>query len=141
MYAQHLWLIDSSDAKSRIQQNPGRRGILYTEGFPHSSVGKDSACNAGDLGLILGLGRSPREGNPLVGYACCKESDMTEHACTWAKNLPAMWETQDRSLGQEDPLEKGMAANSSILACRIPWTEEPGQATVQGVAEELDTTE
>jgi len=57
------------------------------------------------------------------------------------KNLPATWETQVRSLGQEDPLEKGMAANSSILACRIPWTEEPGQATVQGVAEELDTTE
>ena len=42
------------------------------------------------------------------------------------KNLPAMLETQVRSLGQEDPLEKGMASNSSILAWRIPWTEEPG---------------
>ena len=42
------------------------------------------------------------------------------------KNLPAMWETQVRSLGQEDPLEKEMAAHSSILAWRIPWTEEPG---------------
>ena len=45
------------------------------------------------------------------------------------KNLPAMQETQEtrvRSLGQEDPLEEGMAAHSSILAWRIPWTEEPG---------------
>ena len=42
------------------------------------------------------------------------------------KNLPAMWETQVRSLCQEDPLEEGMAIHSSILAWRIPWTEEPG---------------
>ena len=42
------------------------------------------------------------------------------------KNLPAMWETWVLSLGQEDPLKKGMAAHSSILAWRIPWTEEPG---------------
>ena len=40
------------------------------------------------------------------------------------KNLYAMLETQVKSLGQEDPLEKGMATNSSILAWRIPWTEE-----------------
>ena len=42
------------------------------------------------------------------------------------KNLPAMRETKVQSLGQEDPLEKGMAAHSSIPAWRIPWTEEPG---------------
>ena len=42
------------------------------------------------------------------------------------KNLPAMWETQVQSLGGEDHLEKGMATHSSILAWRIPWTEEPG---------------
>ena len=42
------------------------------------------------------------------------------------KNLPAMWETWVRSLGREDPLDKGMATHSSILAWRIPWTEEPG---------------
>ena len=41
------------------------------------------------------------------------------------KNLPAMQETQLQSLGQEDPLEKGMATHSSILAWGIPWTEEP----------------
>ena len=42
------------------------------------------------------------------------------------KNLPPMWETQVRSLGQEDPLEKEMVTHSNILAWRIPWTEEPG---------------
>ena len=42
------------------------------------------------------------------------------------KNLPAVQETRVRSLGQEDPREKGMATHSSILAWRIPWTEEPG---------------
>ena len=43
------------------------------------------------------------------------------------KNLPAMWETQVQSLGREDPLEKGAVTHSSILAWRIPWTEEPGR--------------
>ena len=42
------------------------------------------------------------------------------------KSLPAMQETQVQSLGGEDPLEKGTATHSSILAWRIPWTEEPG---------------
>ena len=43
------------------------------------------------------------------------------------KNLPTMQETQVQSLHQEDPLEKGLATHSSILAWRIPWTEEPGE--------------
>ena len=42
------------------------------------------------------------------------------------KSLPAVQETRVRSLGQEDPLEKGMATHSNVLAWRIPWTEEPG---------------
>ena len=42
------------------------------------------------------------------------------------KNLPALWETQVQSFGWEDPLEREMATHSSILAWRIPWTEEPG---------------
>ena len=48
------------------------------------------------------------------------------------KNLPAMQETQVQSLGQENPLEKGMATHSSILAWRIPWTEEPGRLQSMG---------
>ena len=45
---------------------------------------------------------------------------------TKVKNLPAMQETRVQNLGREEPLEKGMAIHSSILAGRIPWTEEPG---------------
>ena len=48
------------------------------------------------------------------------------------KNLPAMQETRVRSLGWEDPLEKEMATHSSILAWRIPWTEEPGRLQSMG---------
>ena len=43
------------------------------------------------------------------------------------RNVPAMQETQVRSLGREDPLEEGMATHPSILAWEIPWTEEPGR--------------
>ena len=50
------------------------------------------------------------------------------------KNLPAMLETQVQSLGWEDPLEKEMTTHSSILAWRIPWTEEPGGLQSVGVA-------
>ena len=48
------------------------------------------------------------------------------------KNLPAMQETWVQSLGQEDPLEEGMATHSSVLAWRIPWTEEPGRLPSMG---------
>ena len=49
------------------------------------------------------------------------------------KCLPAMWETRVRSLDQEDPLEKEMATHSSILAWKIPWTEEPGRLQFMGL--------
>ena len=49
------------------------------------------------------------------------------------KNLPAMWETWVRSLGWKDPLEKEMAIHSSILAWKIPWTEEPGELQFMGL--------
>ena len=56
------------------------------------------------------------------------------------KRLPAMWENWVQSLGQEDPLEKKMATHSSILAWRIPWTEELGGLQSTG-RKESDTTE
>ena len=56
-----------------------------------------------------------------------------------AKNPPAMQETRVQSLGQEDALEKGMATHSSILAWKIPWTEEPGGLPSMGL-QELDMT-
>ena len=55
------------------------------------------------------------------------------------KRLSTMWETWVRSLGQEDALEKEMATHSSILAWRIPWTEEPGGLQSMG-SQELDMT-
>ena len=51
---------------------------------------------------------------------------------TMVKNLPIMQESRVRTLGQEDPLEKGMATHSSILAWRIPWTEEPSELQLMG---------
>ena len=55
------------------------------------------------------------------------------------KNMPAMRETKVQSLGQKDPLEKGMAPHSSILAWRILWTEEPGGLQSMGVMESYMT--
>ena len=55
------------------------------------------------------------------------------------KNPPAMQKTQVRSLGREDPLEKGMATHSSVLAWRIPWTEEPCELQSMG-SQESDMT-
>ena len=90
-------------------------------GFPDSSVGKESTCNAGDPGSIPGSGRSPGEGtgSPL-------QYSWASLVAQLVKNLPAMWETWVQSLSWEDPLEKEMAIHSSILAWKIPWTEEPG---------------
>ena len=56
------------------------------------------------------------------------------------KNLPAIQESQVRSLGQEDPLEKEMAIHSSMPTWEIPWTEEPGRLQLMG-HKESDTTE
>ena len=86
--------------------------INYTpQGFPDSSVDKESACNAGDPGSIPGPGRSAGEG---IGYPL--QYSWASLASQLVKNPPAMRETWVRSLGWEDPLEKGKATHSSILA-------------------------
>ena len=85
-------------------------------GFPGRSVGKESACNAGDPGSIPGSGRSPGEG---IGYPL--QYSWVSLVVQLVKNTPAMWETWAQSLGWKDPLEKGKAAHSSVLAWRIPW--------------------
>ena len=81
-------------------------------GFPNSS-----ACNAGNPGLIPGSGISAGEGK---GYAL--QYSRVSIVAQLVKNLPAVQETWVRSLGWEDPLEKGKATHYSILAWRIPWT-------------------
>ena len=59
-------------------------------------------------------------------YVWFQKTEINVPLAQKVKNLLAMQETRVRSLGQEDPLEKGMAIHSSILAWRIPWTEKPG---------------
>ena len=75
----------------------------------------------------------------IEGLACNLRLGASLVAQT-VKNLPAMQETQVRSLGWEDPLEKEMAIHSSIFAWRIPWTEDPGGLQSMG-HKESDTTE
>ena len=93
------------------------RCILSSAGFPDSSFGIGSTCNAGDPGSIPGSGRSAGEG---IGYPL--QYYLASLVAQLVKNPPAMWETWVRSLGLEDPLEKPKANHSSILAWRIPWT-------------------
>ena len=100
--------------------------LSQIRGFPHSSVGKESTCNAGDPRSIPGLGRFTGEG---IGYPL--QYSWASLVAQAVKNLPAMWETWVRSLGWEDPLKKGKAANSSILACIVhgvtkSWTQLSG---------------
>ena len=80
-------------------------------GFPDSSVGKESTCNAGDPSSIPGSGRSTGEG---LGYPL--QYSWASLVAQLVKNLSAMWETWVRSLGLEDPLKKRKATHSSILA-------------------------
>ena len=101
-------------------EDPLKKVTLPTSvfmGFPGGSDGKESACNAGDLGSIPGLGISPGEGhgNPL-------QYSWASLVAQLAKNPPALRETWVRSLGWEDPLEKGKANHSIILTWRIPRT-------------------
>ena len=76
--------------------------FMVGKGFPDSSVGKESACHAGDPGQIPGLGRAAGEG---IGYPL--QYSWASLMTQLVKNPPAMWETWVRSLGWEDPLEKG----------------------------------
>ena len=120
-------------------------------GFPGSSAGKESTCNAGDPGSILWSGRSPGEGR---GYQRVENPDRDLGSIPGLgrspgerKGYPLQYSSLDnstagggasqavvhgvaksqiqtgvRSLGWEDPLEKGKVTHSSILAWRIPWT-------------------
>ena len=81
------------------------------------SAGEESACNAGDPGSIPESGRSTGE-----GIGCPLQYSWASLVAQLVKNPPATWETWDRSLDWEDPLENGTATNSNILAWRIPWT-------------------
>ena len=80
-------------------------------GFPGSPAGKESTCNAGGSGLIPGSRSSPGK---VIGYSL--QYSWASLMAQMVKNPPVMQETWVRSLGWEDPLEKGMATHSSVLA-------------------------
>ena len=82
-------------------------------GFPCGSAGKESICNAGDLGSIPGLGRSLGEG---IGYPL--QYSQASLVAQLVKNLPAMHETWAGNI----PWRRERLTHSSILAWRIPWT-------------------
>ena len=65
-------------------------------------------------------------------YLHCLHHSLTSLVAQMVKRLPMMQETQVQSLGREDPLEKEMATQSSILAWNIPWTEDPGRLQSMG---------
>ena len=104
-------------------------------GFLGTSAGKESACNAGDPGLIPGLGRSPGEG---IGYPL--QYSWASLVAQMVNNPPAMWETWIGSLGWEEPLEETWVGSLGLedpwrrawqptpvfLPGESPWTEEPG---------------
>ena len=96
-----------------MKQFPTAPAVVLANHFPHSSVGRESACNAGDPSFQSG--RSVGEG---IGYPI--QYFWASLVAQLVKNLPAMWETWVQSLGWEDPLEKGKATHFSILAWRIP---------------------
>ena len=98
-------------------------GVLLTLGLAFTSVGKESACNAGDPDLIPGLGKSAGEG---IGYPC--QYSWASLVAQLVKNPPAMQETRVRSLGWEGPLEKRKATLSS------PVFWPGGDHIVHGVA-------
>ena len=106
--------------------------------FPHSSVGKESACNAGDSGSISGSGRSTGEG---ISYPL--QYSWASLVAQLVKNPIAIQETPVRFLGREDLLEKEKATHFSILAWKIglyysPWggkesdTSEPLSRSTSG---------
>ena len=100
---------------------------LSIKGFPGSSAGKESICNAGDPSLTH---RSGRFAGEWIGYPL--EYSWASLVAQMVKNPPAMQETWVRSRGWADPLEKRTATHSSILAWRIPWTEEAGRLQSMG---------
>ena len=100
----------------------GKQGPLTSafgppQGFPNSSVGKESICNSGDPSSIPVSGNSAGE---VIGFPF--QYSLASLVAQLVKNPTAIWETWVRSLGLEDPKEKGKANNSRILAWRIPWT-------------------
>ena len=99
--------------------------MVFVSQMRESSVGKESACNAGDPSSIPGLGKSSG-GGIVYPYQYSWSSLMAQ----MVKNLPAVLETWDQSLSWKDPLKEGIATHSSILAWKISMDRDTWWATV-----------
>ena len=124
-----------------IFQRIPRRDLPKTELATLVVRGWTTPCFLG--GFAVPWSRMRKEKLSDDGAISCRNAHKVQLwplAAHLVKKPPAVRETQLRSLGREDPLEKGMATHSSILAWRIPWTEEPGGLQSMG-SQESDTTE
>ena len=126
-YLHSILCLPSYEARrGRSSVNLPFRFPISNWGFPHSSVGKESACNEGDPGSIPWSGRFGGKG---IGYPL--QYSWASLLVQLVKNPPAMQENWVWSLGWEDPLEKAKATHSSILAWRIPrGSQRVGQGWV-----------
>ena len=97
-----------------------------------------SPKSQGSFNTLLSLNDQAGKNNNIENLN--NKINRTDLVAQLVKNLPAVQETQVQFLGWEDPLEKEMAIHSSILAWRIPWTEEPGGLQSMGL-QESNTTE
>ena len=121
-YGPHVW---SASASPSSECSAQLMILLFSTctreahciGIPWWLTGKESTCNAEDPSLIPGSERFPEE---EIGYPL--QFSWVSLVAQRVKNLPVMRETWVRSLGWEDPLEKGKSTHSSILAWRNPWT-------------------
>ena len=109
------WPLELKVAPDSSQEGIYMLDFITFWGLHDSSVGKESACNAGEPGLIPGSGRSTGEG---IGYPL--QYSWASLVAQLVKNPLAMWETWIQSLDWEDPLEKGKPTHSSILTWKIP---------------------
>ena len=120
--------MEGGRGKKQESTNNNPVNLCYDGGFPDSSAGKESTCNAGDPNSIPRSGSSPGE---AIGYPV--QYSWASLVAQMVKNPHAMQETWVRFLGWEDSLEKGTATHSSILAWRIPMDRGAWRATVHGV--------
>ena len=101
--------------------------LLLCNDFPGSSIGKESTYNVGEPSSIPGSGRSPGEG---IGYPL--QHGWASLVAQMVRNTSAIWETWVQSPGWENPLEKGMATHSSIVAWKILMERKAWWAAVHG---------
>ena len=134
----HFW---SLSLNSKLLESPAFASCqsdkpVAFHGVSGSSACKESACNAGDSGSIPVSARFPGEG---IGYLL--QYSWVSLLTQMVKNPPATQKTWVQSLYWENPLEKGKVTHSNILACRIPWTEEPGRLLINSSWKNKDPRE